>query len=329
MQCRKARWASLLESPLLEDNDRRLPPPEVQAPRAPTGPLPNSLFDCDTTDFSLGMDKLRSMSTDTSLPSPNAESWRAIAFAMEAWFRNGSDWMKTRQCFLSLLLRPFDGIVFKRCDQKQAYIVTYTCKLGFLAWPLQRIKSGTMSYFLPQSATTENRIPWKVMSLDALNTATIFELAARPPCSHSGHCNVQSPPRGVILQMVGASRSPLRHGAENGFTGMTVPMLADLVDIAGASMEGKAKPSNDAGLLHLLYKYAMPEKSAEEIAALVARRSNRKLGEHDFVESDLLQNLEAGGEVFDQVDMPDLASQDERHIAGRRREEGGRPHTGD
>lgn len=115
---------------------------------------------------------------------------------------------------------------------------------------------------------------------------------------------MENRPCGVVLQMTGSARGPLRYGAEHGFLEMTVPMLSDLYDIVGLAAEGGAKPIGQAAFLHALLRHAMPEKADAEIEAIVASRGKCQQQEAAAAESELLNNLKAGDEV--ETDMGDL-----------------------
>ena len=129
---RLQRYHQLITSPLLKEHDRHAPPQTEASKRSRAKHLPRAVFDCDVTDFSLGMDTLAHMSADTSFSSPNAASWRAISFAMEAWRALDGDWARLRTCWLSLLLAPGTGLV-KTSDYKHVLMTMHVTRWGIIA----------------------------------------------------------------------------------------------------------------------------------------------------------------------------------------------------
>ena len=103
---RKARWHRILNSKLMQENDRHPPPDTPTSLQAAlSDKVPNHLFDCDTKDCSLGMEELRTISDDHTWTSFGAEGWRAIPFAVSALLSCGNDWLALHHCWMGQLLR--------------------------------------------------------------------------------------------------------------------------------------------------------------------------------------------------------------------------------
>ena len=85
----KTRWHSLLTSSLVQDCGCSPPPVTPAVKQAAQTSVPVSVFSSAAADFSLGMDELKTISSDTSWPAPNAASWNLASYFTAAWMEVG------------------------------------------------------------------------------------------------------------------------------------------------------------------------------------------------------------------------------------------------
>ena len=255
---RKARWAALLQSRLLTENDR----PKLQVPAGAkanaAAQLHNKTFDADVQDFPLSQDTLHEIS---------ASSWnsKSVAnFGLQSLFLQCCltvrSWALVDLAWLALLVEPGTLLVPKASPSK-AYLVVFTSQWGCLGWPVARMVRGEYDFFQAVQPTASNPQPWQFIAITDLVSHRVLGIKAVPPLAqHDCNCS-NGAPGGVLMRELsdGAMAEPMaKAAARRCFKGITVPRLRVFYDLLKVESEGR-KPKLERELCAAMVKHLVPD----------------------------------------------------------------------
>jgi hypothetical protein len=266
---RKSRWSALRTSRLLSENDR----PGVQLPAAMASvaaALPQTVFNADQQDFSLGMDVLHALADPAwSSQSPATSSMQAMflqcCLALQAWDLVEKAWV-------SLLAAPGD-ILVERERSTTPLMVVSTCQWGCVLWPMAHRSRGGYKYFTFKEL--KDGESWELAHITDIKAWRGIRVKANPPVGHGGHAAPNSAPGGVLLRPVAQAGAKaeglLQLSASRCFKGLTVPRLSALYDMLDVC-PGMKKPKLEKDLCRALLNHALPDLGDTGVEELLGKR---------------------------------------------------------
>jgi hypothetical protein len=142
--------------------------------------------------------------------------------------------------------------------------------------------------------------------LDRATRCLAAKLEASPPVCGQ-HLKPEDRPRGCVATLVGQPIDLRRFAAERAFTGMTVPMLTDLLRISLPIEQALTRlPTTEKPIVMMLLAIFLPEKTPAELELLYLLRREKNKADKlvSLIDEEFLEMC--GPEVFDEEDLPEI-----------------------
>ena len=305
----KTRWHSLLTSSLVQDYGCSVPPVTPAVKQAAQTSVPASVFSSAAADFSLGVDGLKTISSDTSWPSPDAASWNLASYSTAAWMEVGGDWGLPRTAWMSLMSQP-GTILMNSTKPYCPVVVASASKWGCVVWPVQGQVHGGRRWvsFTKASASTPRPWSFKVISDILAPSIKAYPVTVSRPStplrSASGDWVGCGAPFTVEDAQGGLKLSVL--AAKRAFLPLTMQHMAGLVDSMGVPLPFP-RPVNEKAWTSLLVNHFLPSLAQAERDKIIAKRGNRQYKQHGTV-LDKAGNMDVVEGIVDESDMPKFAA---------------------
>lgn len=301
----KTRWHSLVTSSLVKDYDCKPPPVTQAVKQVALTALPASIFSATCADFSLGMDELKTISSDTTWPSPNAASWNQASYFMACLLEVCGDWGCVKTSWLSLLVEP--GVILMNSTKPYCPVVVISVsKWGCLVWPVQgHVHAGRkwMS-FTPASEASPRPWSFKVISSTTLSSIRAYPVKVSRPDTPLRNASGEWVGDGVLFNVEdaqGGLQLPVL-AAMRAFMPLTVQNMADLASILEVPLPSP-RPATEKAWSAFLVNHYLPSLSQAERDAIICQRGSRQTKQQETV-LEHEENLGAVEGVVDDGDLP-------------------------
>lgn len=181
-------------------------------------------------------------------------------------------WERLKGAWRSLMAER-GTILIKAKQPRDPVLVLSSCRFGLIVWPLVGARHQKLTWFRMAEPTAEVPRPWRCLHLVDTSQYLAYPSTAVPLIDCVKVSSSPSVPTGLLVQGVGKPVAVEVHAAMFGFRGMTVAWMTKLYDSAevGAGRIGR-KPTRELDITKALVQFYLPQKSEEEIVAIVALR---------------------------------------------------------